>query len=89
MVKWATLCKGAGFNKLDRTIKHSVHTYTVFLAKRPLNIWSYTVHIYDSGQPYIMVHIMVYKYGVYLHGVFGREITEYTDICSVCIYTFC
>ena len=27
--------------------------YTVFFAGKSPNIWSYTVHIYGSGQPYL------------------------------------
>jgi hypothetical protein len=34
--------------------------YTVFLAEKSLNIWSYTMHLYGSGQPYVYVYICIH-----------------------------
>ena len=41
---------------LARTI-YIYGVYTVFLAEESLNIRSYTVHIYGSGQPYKCVYV--------------------------------
>ena len=45
--------------------------YTVFLAGKLLNIWSYTVYIYGFGKPYLLgLLVMTLQH---LHLVIGRR----------------
>jgi len=67
---------------LARTI-HVYGVYTVFLAGKSSSIRSYMVYIHSSGQRCTVRVGQNHKYIRCIHGVFGREITNRTDIYGV------